>query len=107
LFKFKSKQSKKPVIKDANKNVTNAKSDTTKRPPKAIPTMSAPQRNTFANKLLNNFDFIRDYSAQTIGKSREELLLWVEQELEDDEKRQEMRKHILMVGYEFPDKLKK
>lgn len=69
--------------------------------------MSAPQRNTFANKLLNNFDFIRDYSAQTIGKSREELLLWVEQELEDDEKRQEMRKHILMVGYEFPDKLKK
>ena len=106
-FKFKPKQSKKPVIKDANKNVTNAKSDTTKRPPKAIPTMSAPQRNTFANKLLNNFDFIRDHNGQTIGKSRDELLLWVEQGLADDNKRQEWRKYLLMVGYEFPDKLKK
>lgn len=102
-FKTKTKQSKKPVVKDVNKTVTDAKPDITKR----IPKMSAPQRNTFAHKLLNNFDFIRDYSAQTIGKSREELLLWVEQELEDDEKRQEMRKYILMVGYEFPDKLKK
>jgi len=48
------------------------------RAPKAIPTMTDKQRNTFANKLLNNFDFIRDYSSQTIGKSREELLIWVE-----------------------------
>lgn len=106
-FKFKSKKSKKPVIKDANKTVIDAKPDTTKRTPKAIPTMSALQRNTFANKLLNNFDFIRDYSSQTIGKGREELLLWVEQGLADDDKRQEWRKYILMAGYEFPERMKK
>lgn len=111
IFKFKFKDEKKEPLKLKKivKNVDNAKSntDSPKRPPKAIPTMSAPQRNTFANKLLNNFDFIRDHNGQTIGKSREELLLWVEQGLADDNKRQEWRKYLLMVGYKFPEHIKK
>ena len=105
-FKDKQKEPIKTTIKDIDKTVSDDKPDTTKRAPKAIPTMTDKQRNTFANKLLNNFDFIRDYSSQTIGKSREELLIWVEQVLTDDETRQEWRKYILMSGYEFPDPLK-
>lgn len=105
-FKDKQKEPIKTTIKDIDKTVSDDKPDTTKRAPKAIPTMTDKQRNTFANKLLNNFDFIRDYSSQTIGKSREELLIWVEQGLTDDETRQEWRKYILMSGYEFPDPLK-
>lgn len=109
IFKFKFKDEKKEPLKTISKTVNNTKSNTENPKPtfQKIPAMTEKQRNTFAHKLLNNFDFIRDYSAQTIGKSREELLLWVEQELEDDENRQEMRKYILMVGYEFPDHIKK
>lgn len=69
--------------------------------------MSAPQRNTFAHKLANQFDFIREYNAQTIGKSREQVITWIEQGLAGDEQRQEWRNYLLMAGYEFPDKLKK
>lgn len=69
--------------------------------------MSDKQRNTFAFKLLKNFDFIRDFSRQTIGKSTEELVLWLEQELADDEKRQKLSKYLVMCGYEYPDRHKK
>ena len=106
-FKFKAKSLRKPVLKDIKKTVTDAKPTATKRAPKVIPTMSAPQRNTFAHKLANQFDFIREYNAQTIGKSREQVITWIEQGLAGDEQRQEWRNYLLMAGYEFPDKLKK
>jgi len=108
IFKFKFKKSAKPIIKDVNKTASDIKptDDSPKPTPQKIPAMSDKQRNTFSNKLLNNFDFIRDYSAQTIGKSREELLLWVEQGLAVDQQRQEWGKYLLMSGYEFPDRMK-
>lgn len=108
-FKFKTKETKKQIIKDANKSdtTTNEVKDSTKTTRRKIPNMTDSQRNTFANKLLKDFEFIRDNSALTIGKSREELLPWVESGLADDDKRQEWRKYILMSGYEFPDNLKR
>lgn len=110
IFKFKFKKSKSEVKKGL-KEITGSNSDTElqttkKRTPQKIPAMSKQQQNTFANKMLNNFEFIRDYSSQTVGKSREELIIWVEQGLADDQQRQEWRKHILLSGYEFPDRMK-
>lgn len=109
IFKFQFKDEKKEPLKTISKNVDNTKSntDSSRLTPEKIPAMTENQRNTFAHKLLNNFDFIRDYNAQTIGKSREQLLLWVEQQLVDDDKRQELRKYLLLVGYKFPDHNKK
>lgn len=107
-FKFKMKETKKTTTKDVSekKSIGQESKDKKKRVSKAIPSMSDKQRNTFAHKLANQFDFIRDYNAQTIGKSREQVSLWVEQGLADDEQRQEWRKYLLMSGYEFPNNLK-
>ena len=110
IFKFEFKKSKsedKKALKESTRSNSDTKPQTTeKRPPQKIPAMSKKQQNTFANKMLNNFEFIRDYSSQTIGKSREELIIWVEQGPADDQQRQEWRKHILLSGYEFPDRMK-
>ena len=110
VFKYKFKESKsedKKALKDITISGTDIKSPaTTKLIPKKIPAMSNDKRNTFANKLLNNFEFIRDYNSQTIGKSREELMVWVEKGLVNDEKRNEWRKYLLISGYEFPDRMK-
>lgn len=111
LFTSKVKKSAKPLTKDVNKikdahKIIADDKPVAKQTPKKIPPMSDKQRNTFAFKLLKNFDFIRDYSAETYGKGNEELVLWLEKALEDDTKRQKMGKYLLMVGYEFPDRLK-
>lgn len=111
-FKFKFKETPKKSLKAINNHVIKPDNDSASKPQpqpqpqRKIPKMSDKQRNTFANKLLKNFDFIRDYNSQTVGKRREELLPWVEQGLADDDKRQEWRKYILMSGYEFPSNLK-
>lgn len=109
-FKFKFKETPKKSLKAINNHVIKPDNDSASKPQRKIrkiPKMSDGQRNSFAHKLLSNYDFTRDYSAETYGKLREELLPWVEQGLADDEKRHEWRKYILMCGYEFPDHNKK
>ena len=108
-FKFKFKETPKKSLKAINNHVIKPDNDSASKPQpqRKIPKMSDKQRNTFANKLLKNFDFIRDYNSQTVGKKGEELLPWIEQGLADDDKRQEWRKYILMCGYEFPDNFKR
>lgn len=119
-FKFKFKDNKEIALKDVKKIVSDDKkivSDdkpatdkptTTDKPrTRNIPPMSAAQINTFANKLVNYFEFMRDCSSQTYGKSREQVIAWVSEGLADDTQRQEWFKHLLQVGYEFPDRLKK
>lgn len=111
-FTTKLKKPTKPIlkdvnqIKDANKIVINDK-PVTKPIIQKIPHMTEKQRNTFAFKLLKNFDFIRDFSAETYGKESKDLVMWLEKELEDEAKRQKMAKYLLMVGYEFPEHMKK
>lgn len=109
-FKFKFKDTKKD--KDTDTSSKDTKPSENKQQPsnkkiRTIPPLSDKQRNTFANKLLNNFEFIRDFSRQTIGKSREQLVTWIEQELADDEKRQKLSKYLVMCGYEYPERHKK
>ena len=109
-FKYKFKDKPKKTLKAVDAFVTKPNDDSASKPQRKIrkiPKMSDKQRNTFAHKLLSHYDFTRDYSAETYGKLREELLPWVEQGLADDEKRHEWRKYILMCGYEFPDHNKK
>lgn len=109
-YKFKDKPKKKKTLKAIDAFVTKPNDDSASKPQRKIrkiPKMSDGQRNFFAHKLLSNFDFKRDYSAETYGKRLEELLPWVEQGLADDEKRHEWRKYILMAGYEFPDNFKR
>lgn len=116
-FTFKMKKSDKLIAKNlseiklANKVVkdNNKKIDNADLMLKKIPALSVKQRNTFANKLVNDFEFKKDFSVSkfTYGKSREEVVRWVEQGLADDEKRQEWRRYLLIAGYEFPEKLKK
>lgn len=110
IFKFKFKQTAKPIIKDTNKDTNktaSADKPITKRTLPKIPPMTPKQRNTFAHKMTKVFDFSRDYSSQTYGKSREQVVIWIEEGLQDDEKRQEWGKYIIASGYEFPDYIKK
>lgn len=110
-FKYKFKDKSKKTLKAIDTLVTKPNNDSASKPQslRKIPKMSDSQRNTFANKLASDFEFNKDFSVSqfTYGKSREEVVKWVEQKLADDEKRQEWRKYILMCGYEFPDNFKR
>lgn len=111
IFKFKFKNTKKDTgsskYDKPSENKDTSDTSTSNKKIRTIPPLSDKQRNTFAFKLLKNFDFMRDFSRQTIGKSTEELVLWLEQELADDEKRQKLSKYLVMCGYEYPDRHKK
>ena len=111
IFKFKFKDTKKDKDTETGSSNDTKPSENKQQPSnkkiRTIPPLSDKQRNTFANKLLNNFEFIRDFSRQTIGKSREQLVTWLEQELADDEKRQKLAKYLVMCGYDHPDRHKK
>lgn len=110
-FKFKFKDTKKDKDTDTSSKDTkpseNKDTSTSNKKIRTIPPLSDKQRNTFANKLVNNFEFMRDFSVETIGKSRQELVTRLEQELADDEKRQKLRKYLMMSGYEYPERHKK
>lgn len=110
-FKYKFKDKSKKTLKAIDTLVTKPNNDSASKPQslRKIPKMSDSQRNTFANKLASDFEFNKDFSVSqfTYGKSREEVVKWVEQKLADDEKRHEWRKYILMCGYEFPDNFKR
>ena len=56
---------------------------------------------------MKNYDFIRDYSNQTVGKSTDEVYNFIEAILRDDDKRQDLTRYLLLVGYEYPERLKK
>ena len=110
IFKFKFKDTKKDTGTSTSKDTKpseNKDTSTSNKKIRTIPPLSDKQRNTFANKLVNNFEFMRDFSVETIGKSRQELVTRLEQELADDEKRQKLRKYLMMSGYEYPDRHKK
>lgn len=110
-FKYKFKDKSKKTLKAIDTLVTKPNNDSASKPQslRKIPTMSDSQRNTFANKLASDFEFNKDFSVSqfTYGKSREEVVKWVEQKLADDEIRHEWRKYILMCGYEFPNNFKR
>lgn len=110
IFKFKFKQTAKPIIKDTNKDTNktaSADKPISKRTPQKIPSMTPKQRNTFAFKLLKIYDFSRDYSSDMYGKSREDVVSWIEKGLENDDNRQKWSKYLLLAGYKFPDHIKK
>lgn len=114
VFKFKFKKGKKTINDIAGKAKIAPEGETStdngqqpKPKPIVIPAMTDKQRNTFANKLANNFDFIRDYSASTTGKQRHEVISWIDEQLADDTARQKMAKHLLLCGYEPPNRMKK
>lgn len=106
VFKFKFKNDRKKVLKEINKAVdvtnptVNAKSISLKIPP-----LTDKQINTFANKLANLMEFGRDIAP--VGKSREDVVNWLLEELKDNDRVNEWRKYMMIVGYEFPDNLKK
>ena len=110
IFKFKFKDTKKDTGTSTSKDTKpseNKDTSTSNKKIRTIPPLSDKQRNTFANKLVNNFEFMRDFSVETIGKSRQELVTRLEQELADDEKRQKLSKYLVMCGYEYPERHKK
>ena len=72
-----------------------------------IPSLSDEQINMFCFKIMKNYDFIRDYSNQTVGKSTDEVYNFIEAILRDDDKRQDLTRYLLLVGYEYPERLKK
>ena len=112
IFKFKFKDTKKDTGTSTSKdtkpseNKDTSDTSTSNKKIRTIPPMSDKQRNTFANKLANNFDFIRDFSSQTMGKDRPEVVSWIEQKLSDDKKRQNLAKYLFQCGYEYPERLK-
>lgn len=55
---------------------------------------------------MKSFDFIRDYSSQTYGKSNDEVYTLIETMLRDDKQRQKLAKYLLLCGYEYPQRLK-
>ena len=98
---------KKPIknkVIDAKKEV---KSEEKTQISKKIPPLSDAQIETFGDKLYKNFDFMRDVIAQQqifMGKSESECKLIVKQLLSDENKVEEWKKHMIAVGYRFPEK---
>lgn len=112
IFKFKFKDT------NNNKKDTGSSNDTkpieNKQQPqrkgkglRKIPVLTEEQINTFCFKIMKSFDFIRDYSSQTYGKSNDEVYTLIETMLRDDEQRQKLAKYLLLCGYEYPDRHKK
>lgn len=106
-FKFKkTAKSKKSEEKRANEQYQPQQEQERKGLPK-IPALSEKQINTFCFKIMKNFDFVRDYSVQTYGKSTDEVYAFIESMLRDDEQRQELARYLLLCGYELPKRVKK
>jgi len=111
-FKFKFKDTKKDKDTDTSSKDTKPSENKNKQQPqrkglRKIPVLTEEQINTFCFKIMKSFDFIRDYSSQTYGKSTDEVYAFIESMLRDDEQRQKLAKYLLMCGYEYPDRHKK
>ena len=110
IFKFKFKDTKNNK-KDTGTSKDTKPSENKQQPQRKglrkIPVLTEEQINTFCFKIMKSFDFIRDYSSQTYGKSNDEVYTFIESMLRDDEQRQKLAKYLLMCGYEYPDRHKK
>lgn len=110
IFKFKFKDTKNNK-KDTGTSKDTKPSENKQQPQRKglrkIPVLTEEQINTFCFKIMKSFDFIRDYSSQTYGKSNDEVYTFIESMLRDDEQRQKLAKYLLMCGYEYPERHKK
>lgn len=110
IFKFKFKDTKNNK-KDTGTSKDTKPSENKQQPQRKglrkIPVLTEEQINTFCFKIMKSFDFIRDYSSQTYGKSNDEVYTLIETMLRDDKQRQKLAKYLLMCGYEYPDRHKK
>lgn len=110
-FKFKEtakKKEEKRVYEQTDQRVreqTDQQQEQKKL--RKIPSLSDEQINMFCFKIMKNYDFMRDYSNQTLGKSTDEVFNFIEAILRDDDKRQDLTRYLLLVGYEYPERLKK
>lgn len=108
-FRLISKH-KKPIknkVIDANKEV---KSEEKTQVSKKIPALSDAQIETFGDKLFKNFDFKRDVLGQNslfMGKSEDDCKRLIKELLEDQNKVNEWGKHMIAVGYCYPEKQNK
>jgi plasmid replication initiation protein len=105
ISKYK-KTIKKKVI-DVNKEV---KSEEKTQTSKKIPALSDAQIETFGDKLYKNFDFKRDVLGQDslfMGKSDDDCKRLIKKLLADQNKVNEWGKHMLAVGYCYPQKQNK
>lgn len=98
---------KKPIknkVIDAEKEV---ESEEKTQIAKKIPALSDAQIETFGDKLYKNFDFKRDVIGQQqifIGKNENECKLIIKKLLSDENKVEEWKKHMIAVGYRYPEK---
>ena len=98
---------KKPIknkLIDAKKEV---KSEEKTQTFKKIPALTKGQIETFGDKLFKNFDFKRDVLGQNslfIGKSENDCKRLIKELLEDPNKVNEWGKHMIAVGYCYPQK---
>lgn len=105
-FKFKFKKTAK-TKKTEEKRVKEQDCQQPQRKGlRKIPVLTEEQINTFCFKIMKSFDFIRDYSSQTYGKSNDEVYTLIETMLRDDKQRQKLAKYLLLCGYEYPQRLK-
>ena len=101
---------KKPIknkVIDAKKEV---KSEEKPQTAKKIPPLTKGQIETFGDKLFKNFDFKRDVLGQNslfIGKSEDDCKRLIKELLEDPNKVNEWGKHMIAVGYCYPEKQNK
>lgn len=106
-FKLISKYKKivKPKIIDVNKAEKNE--EKISQVAKKIPKLTDSQIETFGDKLYKNFDFRRDVVGQGsefVGKSEAESKLIIKEMLADQTKLNNWQKHMLAVGYCYPEK---
>lgn len=106
-FKLISKYKKaiKPKVIDVNKEVESEEKNLQKA--KKIPPLTEGQIETFGDKLFKNFDFKRDILGQDslfLGKSDADCKLLIKKMLSDQTKLNKWGKHMIAVGYCYPEK---
>lgn len=108
-FKFKETDKKKEEkrVREQTDQRARGQIDQQQKKLRKVPSLSDEQINMFCFKIMKNYDFIRDYSSQTTGKSTDEVYNFIEAILRDDDKRQDLTRYLLLVGYEYPERLKK
>lgn len=106
-FKLISKYKKaaKPKIIDVNKVEKNE--EKAPQVTKKIPPLTDSQIETFGDKLFKNFDFKRDVLSQDslfVGKNDADCKSLIKEMLADQTKLNKWQKHMLAVGYSYPQK---
>lgn len=101
----KYKKAMKPKVVDVGKEVE--REDKPPQSDKVIPPLTDGQIEVFGDKLFKNFDFKRDVLGQNplfMGKSVDDCKRLIKESLADQNKVNEWRKHMIAIGYCYPQK---